>query len=330
MVGAGAVACGFAIYFALTERWRPYAVFVVLALLVKEDVAFVIVPLGLWVALRKDRRIGLVTAGGAALYMALAMGVVMRTLSGEWNPNAWRVPFGGVAGFVSAVFTRTGDVATYLTSDGRPWYLLQMAFPFAFVFVLAPLITAISSLVVGANVISRFGYQHDIRYHYSAIALPALGLGAVEGIARTPRRWRASLSVVVLACALVGAYLWGTFPQSVAPKTYWSPHDAIPQQAAEMFALIPGDAIVSTSHDATAHLAHREHIYMFPNPFSTLLYGDADLRRNEGQRLPIADEVQFVLLPRNLPEKEQALWNAIEKEFQLFAQRDYWYLWVRK
>ena len=49
---------GFAIYGALERRWRLYAVFVVLALLVKEDVSLVLVPLGVWVAIKRDRRIG--------------------------------------------------------------------------------------------------------------------------------------------------------------------------------------------------------------------------------------------------------------------------------
>ena len=321
---------GFAIYFALTERWRPYAVFVILALLVKEDVAFVIVPLGLWVAVKKDRKIGLMTAAGAVLYMAFAMAVVMRLLNGEWNPNAWRVPFGGVVGFLSAIFTRTTDVIEYLISEGRPWYLLQVGFPFAFLFVIAPGLTAISSLAIGANVISTFGYQSKVRYHYTAVALPALGLATVEAIGRTPRRWRAALTVVVLSCSLLGAYWWGTFPYSLDPKTYWSPNDPIPQGAAEMFPLIPEDAIVSAHHGATAHLAHREHIYMFPNPFSTLLYGDAELRRNEGQRLPIADQVEYVLLPRTLFEHEGALaWNQVEDEFELLAEDDNWLLWQR-
>jgi hypothetical protein len=152
----------------------------------------------------------------------------------------------------------------------------------------------------------------------------------VEAIGRTPRRWRAALTVVVLSSSLVGAYWWGTFPQSLEPKTYWSPNDPIPQAAAEMFPLIPEDAIVSADHAATAHLAHREHIYMFPNPFSTLLYGDAELRRHEGQRLPIADQVEYVLLQRTIPEREEALvWSQVEDEFELLAENEHWLLWQR-
>ena len=44
-----------------------------LALLVKEDVALIIVPLGVWVALRRDRRIGVLTIVGSLAFMAVAM-----------------------------------------------------------------------------------------------------------------------------------------------------------------------------------------------------------------------------------------------------------------
>ena len=57
----GGVLVGFAIYAALERKWRLYAVFVVLSLMVKEDASLVLVPLGIWVTLKRDRRIGLLT-----------------------------------------------------------------------------------------------------------------------------------------------------------------------------------------------------------------------------------------------------------------------------
>lgn len=321
---------GFAIYFALNARWVPYAVFVLLSLLVKEDVALVIIPLGLWVALRRDRRIGFLTIAGAILYALFAMGVVIRLLNGEWAPNAWRIPFGGVGGLIAAMFTRPGEVISYLVSDGRPWYLLQVAFSFGFVFLLAPALAAISSVVLGANVISVFPYQYEIRYHYTAVTLPALGLASVEALGRIPREWRTSLAATVVAFSLLGAYWWGTFPFSIDPKTYWSPSDAIAQEAAAMFPLIPDDAVISVYHNMSPHLAHREHIYMFPNPFSTLLYGDAATRDDEGRRLPIADDVEYVLLPPALLAREGlAVWQEVQGDFEIVAQSTSWELWRR-
>lgn len=48
-------------YAALEKKWRMYFISVALALTVKEDVALILVPLGLWVALRQHRRIGVLT-----------------------------------------------------------------------------------------------------------------------------------------------------------------------------------------------------------------------------------------------------------------------------
>ena len=62
-----------AIWAALERRWRMYVVFVVLSLLVKEDVSLIIVPLGIWVAVKRDRRIGLLTIAGSLAFMAVAM-----------------------------------------------------------------------------------------------------------------------------------------------------------------------------------------------------------------------------------------------------------------
>ena len=49
---------GMSIFAALERRWRLYTVFVVLSLLVKEDVLLVVAPVGIWVALNRSRKIG--------------------------------------------------------------------------------------------------------------------------------------------------------------------------------------------------------------------------------------------------------------------------------
>ncbi len=53
---------GVALYAALEQRWRLLFVALVLSLSVKEDVALVIIPLGIWLAFRKSRKVGLTTA----------------------------------------------------------------------------------------------------------------------------------------------------------------------------------------------------------------------------------------------------------------------------
>ena len=83
---------GFAIYAALERKWRLYVVFVVLSLLVKEDASLVIVPLGIWVAVKRDRRIGLLTIVGSIAFMLVAMYLVMRSLIGVPTRNGMADP----------------------------------------------------------------------------------------------------------------------------------------------------------------------------------------------------------------------------------------------
>ncbi|MEK7411397.1 MAG: DUF2079 domain-containing protein, partial [Actinomycetota bacterium] len=77
-----AVLVGLALYGALERKWRIFGFAVVLALLVKEDVALMLVPLGLWVALRRDIKRGLIVAGGSALAMFVLIVVVMKHFTG--------------------------------------------------------------------------------------------------------------------------------------------------------------------------------------------------------------------------------------------------------
>jgi uncharacterized membrane protein len=62
----------FAIWFMVKERWRPFLICVAALLLVKEDVAVLTLGLGIYVALKHDRRIGLITVAASLVYAAAA------------------------------------------------------------------------------------------------------------------------------------------------------------------------------------------------------------------------------------------------------------------
>ena len=64
-------------------------------------------------------------------------------------------------------------------------------------------------LELGANVISAFGYQHQILYHYSMPLVAVLLCGTVYAISklRTPVAQRVATGGVVL-CVLSACVLW--------------------------------------------------------------------------------------------------------------------------
>jgi uncharacterized membrane protein len=323
-----AVFVGFAIWAALTRRWKTYAVFVVLSLLVKEDVALLVVPLGVWVAIKRDRRIGLITIVGGIGFMAVAMLVVVRALIGTPTRNAWRFPFGGPTGFLRHAFRRPGDVLDHVWSDNRPWYVWQMLTPFAWMWARRPSVAAIGSLVLAGNVISTYWYQYNIGYHYSLIIVPPLALGTAYGIAAFHGRTRIYAVGIVGVVALYTAYLWGPMPFARAELTHWPPDYPTAVQLRQIIEHIPPDAVVSAQYAASAHIDHRVEIYQFPNPFRIVLYGpDTSLEgtRNEAR----AERVQYVLLPAARDAQMTADWQAIQSAFTLVASNPGWDLYKR-
>jgi uncharacterized membrane protein len=331
---------GIAIYAALERKWRLYTGFVVLSLLVKEDVSLVIVPLGIWVGLRRDRRIGLLTVFGSLAFMAVAMFVVMRSLIGVPTRNTWRIPFGGVRGLVDTTVTNPTRLVEHLRSDDRPWYLVQMTAPFAWLFARLPDVALISGLVLFTNILSTFWYQYQIDYHYSLIAVPALTIGTVyaigamrDHVVRVRERsmtvpTRAVALCVLAASSLWASYEWSPVPWGDTPMFYGNPDNVYAESARELFELIPDDAVVSANYRLTPHLAYRREIYQFPVPFRVLLYGpDASM---EGTRLDDrADRVEYVMLPVQLDNSLVADWVEIEDAFTEVARNDIWVLYER-
>lgn len=348
---------GFAIYAALERKWRMYALFVVLSLLVKEDASLVIVPLGIWVAMKRSWRIGLATVLGSVAFMAVAMFAVMRSLIGVPTRNTWRFPFSqpddstfsAAWRVVTTAFTDPGRLLEHLRSDGRPWYLVQMTAPFAWLFFRLPSVAAISAVVLFTNILSTFWYQYQIEYHYALVAVPALSLGTVYAIGAIKDRWseRSSsddttatdpggvhvsgraLAIAVLAVStLVTSYMWSPVPWGRTVQFYGDPNNEWANAGRDLIAQVPRDAVLSAHYRITPHTAYRTEIYQFPTPFRQVLYGpDGNV---DGPRLPDrAERVEYVLLPTSTDSYPHDDWLLIQEAFELVDVNQYWILWRR-
>jgi uncharacterized membrane protein len=262
-----------ALWAALSRKWRWYVVAVVLSLLVKEDVVLVVVPIGAWVTLRRDVRIGLATvigSIGAALFCFL---VVIRGLTGTAFRNSWRIPFGGMGGLVRTAFTSPVTLLRYLTSDGRCTYLWQILLPTGGMFFIAPSVALVGFTVLLSNIVSTFYYQYQIHYHYSLVVAPILVFGNIYAIGRLGNSARRKAALVVGVASIVSALVLAPVPFARNQIQKFPPSSPAVAAAHELFAQIPDDAVISVFHPLTAQLARRERIYAFPNPFQRALYG---------------------------------------------------------
>lgn len=336
-----AVFVGMTIWAAIDRRWRTYAVFLVLSLLVKEDVSLVLVPLGVWVFVRRDRRIGVATIGASVAATLIGMYAIMRSLIGVPTRNSWRIPFGGPSGLIRETIERPGNVIDHFRSDHRPFYAWQMAFPMAWAFVRRPSVVLISLVVIGTNMLSTFWYQYHVEYHYSLIAVPAIVLGTAYSLAAFGRRWRRRLIGLVAFTTVWSCLMWGVVPigSLIEPWAknpigrdlpyYWPPSHPVARDAREIVAQVPGGASVAAYHALTPHLDHRVQIYQFPNPFRVVLYGPDTRLEQEGACLPAADTLEYVVLQATVPPDLLADWNRVAEDFEPVASNASWVLYHR-
>lgn len=282
-----------ALYFMARGRWKLFVGCVIALLLVKEDVALFTLPLGVYVALRHNRWVGILTAAISLAYFVLAVWVILPAFNNIGTLDAWRIPFGGFEGLVETTFTHPWEVLKLAAGPGRQLYLAQLLFPLALLPLASPLaLTAAAPLL--SNLLSTFPYQHEIQYHYSTLIVPVLVASVAYSIRRTPRGWlRATPAVALVAVSLWGAYYWGPSPWSRRPALLG--HQPYPpaDEFLAATALIPPDAHLAAFYRFVPHLAHRTQIYELPTPWRAVNWGDY---RTNGQRLPEADQVDYVLL----------------------------------
>jgi uncharacterized membrane protein len=284
-----------AIYAAL--EWHPklLVIAVIASLLVKQDTGMLIIPLGVWIAWRRDFRWGVAIAVGAAAWQAIAFEVIIYAFLGTTSFQADRIPFGGIFGTVRTFFEHQITFWKYATSGGRVFYLWQMGISVGWGFLLAPEIAAIAILSFAENELSQFPYQHQILYHYSMPLVPVLVMGTVWAIAKLGDYWMRRLAAATtLFCAFIACVFWGLAPFSMHAYLHASPSSVEVHDINSVEKALPPNAIVSAWYPYVAHIDHRVRVYMWPTPFSAT---DWDLYQNAGSRLPFADQIQYLLLP---------------------------------
>lgn len=316
-----------ALYAGITYRWVQYTFAVLLILAVKEDTALFVVALGAWVALRRDRQIGLLTIFGAVWFAVLMLFAVMRGIVGVPYRNEWRLPFGGFGGLIRTALTRPDKLIRHLVDGERPLYLLQILAPVGFVALLRPEIALLGTLPLLTNLVSTFWYQSQIEYHYAVQFVPIVVIGAMFAISRVAEHLRSWMAGLVLAGALICAVAWTPLPLMRVQAPTWTPRHPSVSAAHEAISRVPHDSVVAAYHTLTAHMARRERIYVFPVPFRRVLYGPDVFAK--GDRLPFADEVQFVILPRELGGEAELDWQRESSRFEVVYGNGWWTVYER-
>ena len=288
----------FAYWAARTERWKWFVLFAVLAAACKEDVVLAIAVVGVLIAVRGHRRIGLLTVGASIAWYVVATRVVIPlsngigpfydTFFGDLGKNPIEVG--------AHLATHPGQAVELATEHDRISYYQMMFAPVAFLPLLAIPTLLIAGPMLAVNVFSSFPYTREIRYHYSSLVLVGIILATVEAIAwvavKKPRLVRFLVGLVV-ATSLAATVAWGPSPISVKYRTGIWPLESDRQTAREeAVARVPDGAPTSAIYNLLPHLAHRGRIYDFPVPWRNVNWGV------DGEDFPHPADVQWLAVDR--------------------------------
>lgn len=303
----------FAYWAARAKRWAWFTVAAVLAVSCKEDVALAVIVLGILIAVRGDRRIGIVVAGAALGWFVVATRVLIPYFNGI-GPfyDSFFGDFGDspteVAGYV---LTHPDEALDVATEPDRMDYYRRLLAPVAFLPLLALPTLAIGAPMLAVNVLSTLPYLRDFKYHWTALVLAAIVLATVEAIAylaKTPAV-RAFLIGLVVATSFASTVAWGPSPLSTKYRTgYWplgAPDSRLATKQAAV-KLVPDDAPTSAVYLFVPHLAHRSKIYEFPVPWQPTNWGV------RGENLHDPAGVQWLVLDRQvLSTEDKALLDRL-------------------
>jgi hypothetical protein len=307
--------------------WRWFAVWTAAALVWKADVALFVLVLGLLVAWRWNRRVGLATSAVGLVWFVLTVAVLIPQQSGGEGGGTVFGPLYGELGdtpteVIETAVTDPGQVAGALVDHDPYRYARDVLTPYGLATLLSPatlglaLPQALINLLPDGVHFTRDPFDNP---HYQALPMVAMALALVEGMGHV-RRWGAAALRftlgLTLAVALAASAAWGTLPFSVRADHFWpAPGDPLKGAKRHAIELVPDDAAVSAQYLLVAHLAERETVYSFPNPWRRVFYGV------EGTPRPDPGVVRYVIQDEALLAGDDlALWQCLAASGS-FAER---------
>jgi uncharacterized membrane protein len=271
----------FAFHFLQARRYRPFFIFIILAMSTKEDVSLLILMMGLYIFFwLRERKVGALTALMGLGWFLICTQVILPYHNGlPISPFLHRTAiFGPTVKESLRNFLREPVLLLrWLRQPEIVTYLGGLLASVGFMSLFSPIVLSLSAPVVAMNVFSTWSWTYSEGAHYSASIVPFVFVSGIYGLgflARQFSEWwgvhsRRSLqrpinglAALVLLISGYHHYRIGISPlaRGFHPPRI-TPHHRL---AREFMALIPADAPLSAQSSLYPHLAHREKAYLFP------------------------------------------------------------------
>lgn len=250
-------------------------------LLVKEDLGLTLAAVGVYVAWKGPRKLGIATAAAGLVGSAVEIALLLPA----FNPGGGYAHGGNLTdGHGSLLATLAFAPLDALRPDVKAMTLVLVFAPSALLALRSPL-SLIAVPTLAWRMLSENAFHWGTAFHYSAVLMPVVFAGLVDALGRyrqagdplAARHVRASL-VTVLAVTVV---MLPSFPLAqLAQRATWrtTPHI---EAARTLLQRIPDGATVAASNRLVPQLTSRCHVVLFPTwPVEGHLY------EYDGKRTP--------------------------------------------
>jgi len=276
-----------AFYFVYSKKWRWFGLFVLLALLTKEEISLDIAMLGLAVAfVFKKRWIGLTTFFiGVAWFFAMVY-VVMPHFSSTGTHWAMEGLGDGSTNPLPSVIKQNMNIGnffrTFLFNKTTYEYYILLFKPFGFLPLLGLPWLLLSAPEFAINILRG---TTSINFHYDSGVTPALVLATIFGfyyvklfVERSGILQRYSqvimygMAIFLLLVALRVNYHYSPLPTT--PSCWCSIYTVTEEDRAfeKVLQSIPKDAMITASLEIRPHVSHRELAFTVPSATQSAQY----------------------------------------------------------
>jgi uncharacterized membrane protein len=267
----------FAFHFLQARRYRPFLIFVILAMSTREDVPLLVLMIGLYIFFwLKERNVGALTALMGLGWFLICSQVILPYHNGlPISPFLHRLAiFGPTVKESLRNFLREPMLLLrWLRHPEIVAYLGGLLASVGFMSLFSPVILGLSAPVVAMNVFSTWSWTYSEGAHYSASIVPFIIVSGIHGLGslaqQISERWNVPRQRVVNSLAALVFFISGYHHYQIGlsplARGFHPPRITPHHRLAQGFmALIPADAPLSAQSNLYPHLAHREKAYFFP------------------------------------------------------------------
>jgi uncharacterized membrane protein len=262
-----------AFYYALKKRMKYFWVFLVLAVMTKENVYAIASIFGIFLFLNtKNKRWLLLTVFSGILFYVTLSKLIPAARGEEHFALGYFQEYGdSPIEIVTNILLNPVNTIGNLLNAENLYYMYKLLLPLGFLSILSPLylVFAVPDLLI--NLLSENENFRSLTFHYAAAIIPFIYISAIYTVKRLLRLKinflnTRSMSYFVLIFSLAATYAYGVLPGARNPSVEVFTNATFGREKIKEFlTLIPSDLSVASTNNLGAHLSHRTKIYTIPH-----------------------------------------------------------------